>query len=177
MRNRWPILALLCVLASLLVPGIASASAVSSAENRVWAFELPEQVHVTGQHALTPDLHQGCELADYDFASDSLLAAKRGAPDFVVSPGGTAYPVPKGASGPVPVVNPGGKTTGTAFTGGKGGANGQVDTIRLMDPTAPKGASPGYPNGYIKYENAGKQGVNPYTGKTGSKADTHFPID
>jgi hypothetical protein len=55
--------------------------------------------------------------------------------------------------------------------------NGQVDTIRLMDPTSPKGASPGYPKGYIKYENANGQGVDPYTGKTGSSADTHFPID
>jgi hypothetical protein len=105
------------------------------------------------------------------------LAARGGAPDFVVTRGGTAYPVPKGATGPVPVVNPAGKTTGRAFTGGKGGANGQVDTIRLMDPTSPKGASPGYPNGYIKYENANGQGVDPYTGKTGSSADTHFPID
>ncbi len=78
MRNRWPILALLCVLASLLVPGIASASAGSSAENRVWAFDLAEQVHVDGAAALTPGLHQGCELAEYDFASGSLLAAKGG---------------------------------------------------------------------------------------------------
>ena len=78
MRSRWPILTLLCVLASLLVPGIASAHAAGSAENRVWAFDLAEQVHVAGQHALTLDLHQGYELAEYDLASDSLLAAKRG---------------------------------------------------------------------------------------------------
>ncbi len=79
MRPRWPILALLCVLASLLVPGIASAHPVSGAENRVWAFDLAEQAHVAGQHALTPDQHQGCELAEYDSASGSLLAAKGGA--------------------------------------------------------------------------------------------------
>jgi RHS repeat-associated protein len=46
-------------------------------------------------------------------------------PGYVVSPDGTAFPVPKGAQGPVPVVNEAGKTTGVAFTGGKGGANGQ----------------------------------------------------
>jgi len=46
MRNRWPILALLCVLASLLVPGIASAHSAAGAENRGWAFDLPEQVHL-----------------------------------------------------------------------------------------------------------------------------------
>ena len=99
------------------------------------------------------------------------------APDFVVSPGGTAFPVPKGASGPTPVVNPAGKKTGDAFTGGSGGANGQVDTIRMMDPTPPRGNSPGYPNGYIKYENKAGQGVDPYTGRTLSNKDSHFPID
>jgi len=99
------------------------------------------------------------------------------APDFVVSPGGTAYPVPTGATGPVPVINEAGKRTGTGFTGGKGGANQQVDTLRIMDSTAPRGQSPGYPTGYIKYENAAGQGVNPYTGRTGSRAETHFPLD
>jgi RHS repeat-associated protein len=111
---------------------------------------------------------------------DDVADAARGgsrAPDFVVSPGGTAYPVPRGATGPVSVVNNAGNRTGTAFTGGRGGANGQVDTIRLMDPTPPRGGSPGYPSGYIKYENAAGQGVNPYTGRTGSRADTHFPLD
>ncbi|RMG89967.1 MAG: hypothetical protein D6706_20430 [Chloroflexi bacterium] len=99
------------------------------------------------------------------------------APDFVVSPGGTAFPVPKGATGPTPVVNPGGKTTGTAFTGGKGGWNGQVDTIRIMNPTPPRGKSPGYPKGYIKYESKAGQGVDPYTGRTLSNKNSHFPID
>ena len=78
MRTRFPILALLCLLASLLVPGIASAHSATGAENRVWAFDLQGEVHVAGQHALTPGLHQGCELADYDSASGSLLAAKGG---------------------------------------------------------------------------------------------------
>ena len=78
MRNRWPILALLCVLTSLLAGGTASASSPSGAENRVWAFDLAEQVHVAGELALTPELHQGCELAYDDSASRSLLAAKGG---------------------------------------------------------------------------------------------------
>ena len=99
------------------------------------------------------------------------------APDFIVTPGGTAFPVPKGATGPVPVINQAGKRTGTAFTGGRGGTNGQVDTIRIMDPTPPRGRSPGYPGGYIKYENSSGQGVNPHTGRTGSREDTHFSID
>lgn len=85
--------------------------------------------------------------------------------------------MPKGATGPSPVVNPGGKTTGSAFTGGKGGANGQVDTMRIMNPTQARGKSPGYPNGYIKYENRAGQGVNPNTGRTVSNKDSHFPIN
>jgi len=40
MRNRWPILSLLCALASLLVPGIASASTTAGAGTRVLAFDL-----------------------------------------------------------------------------------------------------------------------------------------
>ncbi len=94
----------------------------------------------------------------------------------MVSPNGTAFPVPKGAQGPVPVVNPGGKQTGVAYTGGSGGANGKVDTIRIMNPTPAKGASPGYPNGYIKYENASGQGVNPLTGRTVPNTESHFPV-
>jgi len=78
MRNRWPILALLCVLASLLAGGIASAHSATGAENRVWAFDLAEQVHVAGASALTLELHQGSALAEYDSASGSLLAARGG---------------------------------------------------------------------------------------------------
>ncbi|HKG15076.1 MAG TPA: RHS repeat-associated core domain-containing protein, partial [Pyrinomonadaceae bacterium] len=99
------------------------------------------------------------------------------APGYVVSPGGTVFPVPPGATGPVPVINPAGNQTGVAFTGGSGGANGQVDTIRLMDPTPPRGASPGYPDGYIKYTNSGKQPVDPYTGKTIPNSQAHFPCN
>ncbi|MFO0699952.1 MAG: RHS repeat-associated core domain-containing protein [Nitrospira sp.] len=97
-------------------------------------------------------------------------------PDFVVSPGGTTYPVPKGAQGPTPVINPAGKQTGMAYKGGAGGANGQVTTMRVMDSTAPRGNSPGYPNGYVKYENQSGQGVNPYTGRTLPNTQSHFPI-
>ena len=88
------------------------------------------------------------------------------APNFVVSPNGTAFPVPSGATGPRPVINPSGSQTGVGFTGGSGGANGQVTTMRLMCPAPARGNSPGYPNGYVKYENSYGQGVNPYTGRT-----------
>lgn len=107
--------------------------------------------------------------------SASQTAAK--AVDFIVTPKGTAFPVPKGAQGPTAVVNASGTVTGTAYTGGTGGANGQVDTIRIMNPTPPRGSSPGYPNGYIKYENNSGQGVDPYTGRTLPNSQSHFPVD
>ena len=72
------LLALLCLLVSLVVPGIASASTASGAENRVWAFDFTEQVHVGRAAALTPELHRGCEPREYDLASDSPLAAGGG---------------------------------------------------------------------------------------------------
>jgi hypothetical protein len=92
-------------------------------------------------------------------------------PGFVVAPNGTVFPVPKNASGPTPNINRFGKTTGSAFTGGKGGANGQVETMRLMD------SNYRYPKGYIKYENKSGQGVNPYSGRTGSPAENHFSLE
>jgi hypothetical protein len=101
-------------------------------------------------------------------------------PNFIVDGNDTAFPVPNGAVGPTPVINPSGNVTGSAFTGGEGGANGQVSTMRIMDPTPSRGASPGYPNGYIKYENSATpkaQGVNPTTGKPASNATSHYPIN
>ena len=97
-------------------------------------------------------------------------------PNFVVSPSGTVFPVPSGSSGPTPVKNNSGNATGSAFTGGRGGANGQVSTMRMMNPTPPRGSSPGYPNGYIKYENCSRQGVDPYTGTTLPNSESHFPL-
>lgn len=129
---------------------------------------------VTGVKLLGSPMKMGLKGAN---VTKGAGKASDKAPDFVVSPGGTAFPVPKGATGPTPVVNPGGKTTGSAFTGGKGGANGKADTMRIMNPTPSRGKSPGYPNGYIKYENKSGQGVDPYTGRTLSNKDSHFPID
>jgi len=100
---------------------------------------------------------------------------------IVVTPGGTAIPVPNGAAGPVPIINPGGATTGFKFTGGSGGygMNSRVTTVRIMDPTLPNAASPGYPNGNVTYENAVGQGVNPATGRTIPDNDPmrHIPCD
>ena len=107
----------------------------------------------------------------------SLGSSTPHSPSFIVDPGGTAFPVPNGATGPVPNINTAGNQTGVKFTGGSGGANGQVTTMRLMDPTPPRGTSPGYPNGYIKYMNRTGQGVDPYTGRTLPNAQNHFRIN
>lgn len=91
----------------------------------------------------------------------------------MISSSGQVFPVPTGTTGPKPNANDAGKITGIRFTGGKGGENGQVSTMRIMDPTSR------YPNGYVKYENSTTprpQGVNPVTGKTDSRANTHYPI-
>jgi hypothetical protein len=76
MRNRWPLLAILCFLASLLVPGIASASVAPGAETRVWAFDLADGVRIGGSASLTLELHRGCERTYDHLAFDSLLAAR-----------------------------------------------------------------------------------------------------
>ncbi len=76
MRDRWPLLALLCALASLLVPDIAPANVAAGVETRVWAFDHAEQVRAETEGALTLELHRECYLADDDLASGSLLAAK-----------------------------------------------------------------------------------------------------
>jgi RHS repeat-associated protein len=101
-------------------------------------------------------------------------------PLIVVSPGGDAIPVPNGAAGPVPVVNPQGNTTGFGYTGGSGG-NGLSDNttgVRIMDPTPARGASPGYPNGYVSYGNSSGQTVNGQTGQTVPRSDpsAHVPL-
>lgn len=104
----------------------------------------------------------------------SVADVAKAAPNFVVTPGGTAFPVPTGATGPVPSINPAGNVTGAKFEGGSGGANGQVASMRIMDP------NPSNPTGYIKYENNASptpQGVDPYTGRTVSPDKAHFPID
>ncbi len=58
----------------------------------------------------------------------------------------------------------------------RGGKNGQVANMRIMDPRPAKGKAPAYPNGYIVYSNSRRQAVNPYTGQTGSRLETHFEL-
>ncbi|MBX3373176.1 MAG: hypothetical protein KF817_05020 [Phycisphaeraceae bacterium] len=77
--SRDPLLAILCVLASLLVPAIASANSAAGAETLAWAFDLQDQVGVKVERSLTFALHQGWAPTYDQLASDSLLAARGGA--------------------------------------------------------------------------------------------------
>lgn len=100
--------------------------------------------------------------------------------DFVVTPRGEAIPVPTGAKGPVSIVNKQGNTKGFGYIEGAGGPglDPRVSDVRIMDPTPAKGASPGYPGGYVVYQNKAGQGVNPATGQTVPKSDPsrHIPL-
>lgn len=116
-------------------------------------------------------------LAQEAQSSTTARSAGSQAPDFIVSPSGTAFPVPRSSSGPVPVINESGTQSGVAFVGGRGGANGQVSSMRIMDATSPRGSSPGYPGGYVKYENGARQGVDPYSGRTLPNSQSHHPIE
>lgn len=100
------------------------------------------------------------------------------APDFIIGPKGTAYPMPKGATGPEPLLNNAGKQTGVKFEKVSGNT---VTRVRVMDPVPPRGKAPAYPDGYIKYEKqmpqGGWQGIDPRTGKPGRPENVHFNIE
>ncbi|MEW6744303.1 MAG: hypothetical protein AB1486_16235 [Planctomycetota bacterium] len=78
MRSHWPFLAILCLLASLLVPGTASASTAAGAETRVGASDFTDGVGVGVERPVALELHRGCAGTYDDLASDSLLAARGG---------------------------------------------------------------------------------------------------
>lgn len=97
---------------------------------------------------------------------------------YISSPKGELFPVPKGAEGPNAtrsLTHPH-KINGVSFNGGIGGENKQVSTVRIMDAVPPRGKSPAYPNGYVAYENARRQKVDPYTGKTVSNQKGHYEL-
>ena len=99
----------------------------------------------------------------------SSSTSPNAAPDFIVTRSGDVLPVPAGSVGPLPSINRAGKQTGSRFVGGSGGPGGldpRVESLRLMDPTPPKGSIPGYPYGYGVYMNSRGQTVDPFTGRT-----------
>jgi len=71
---------MLCVWASLLVPGTASASSAVGVETRVRALDSADGARVGLERSLTLVLHLGCAPTYDRLASDSLLAARGGPP-------------------------------------------------------------------------------------------------
>lgn len=120
------------------------------------------RVNLSGPNALLAAFSEF--LAAEESAGVVGEAAQTGgrAPNFIVSEGGTAYPVPEGATGPFPAES--GK--GFQFTGGSGG-NGlspSATDFRFMDPVTTGKYQ--YPGGYGSYGNAAGQTINPLTGQT-----------
>ena len=143
-----------------------------SAARQAFEYKLPQEATQRSQQ-------EAARRAKQEMAQQTQQAQRGGgkqSTDFIVSSSGTAFPVPKGAQGPTSSINPAGKQTGVAYTGGAGGENGQVTSMRVMNPTPPRGNNSGSPNGYVKYENQSGQGVNPYTGRTIPNTQSHFPI-
>jgi RHS repeat-associated protein len=103
-------------------------------------------------------------------------------PNFVVNSQGQVIPIPGGAYGPFLNANPTGNITGWGYTGGMGwgtrGLSSNVISVRIMNPTPPRGPSPGYPGGYVNYLNPYSQSVNPYSGSMLSKDSPwwHIPL-
>ena len=104
MRISWPLFAILPLLASLLVPRIASTSTAVGNGTRVGTFDLVTQVCLGVDAPLTREQRPGCELARYDFTSDPLLAARGGgrAVDAATPIGRRGNPmhVPRGTNSP-----------------------------------------------------------------------------
>jgi hypothetical protein len=94
------------------------------------------------------------------------------APDFIVTPKGDVFPIPNGATGPMPVNN--GK--GFKYVDGSGGngLNKATTDFRFMDPVT--SGKYKYPNGYGSYNNAAGQTVNPLTGQTISPSNPWWHI-
>ena len=93
-------------------------------------------------------------------------------PSFIVSKGGTVFPIPKGATGPVSATS--GK--GFQFIEGVGG-NGlspKATGFRFMDPVTTGKYQ--YPGGYGSYFNKAGQTINPLTGQTIAPSNSWWHI-
>jgi len=156
MRTRWPILALLCLLASLLVPGIASASTASGAETRVWASDFVDGVGVGVERSLTLERHRGCASTYDDLASDSLLAAEggRGAIDDVL--GGLR----SGRSGRVKIVD---------------SADELVDVFGRLSRGGKSVEGTSYPGRMVELPDGTRVGIRPGSTSGGPTIDIYFP--
>jgi hypothetical protein len=108
---------------------------------------------------------QGVCYGTFPAVGLSPAAELRGAPGFVVTSGGTAIPVPEGATGPRPTRAPGFQFT--EGTGGGRGLDARVTGVRVMDANATQGRR-------AVFMNQGGQAVNPSTGRPAAKNDPNY---
>ena len=100
---------------------------------------------------------------------------------FVVTPRGAAVPVPTGATGPNPTRPSGNPPAphGFQFNGGTGGGPSlgeNVTDVRIMDPTPPRGNSPGYPHGAVVYSDRAGNPVMPDGSVPQTRGAYHIPL-
>jgi RHS repeat-associated protein len=143
---------------------LATLSAALSREDRITVFNLEvAETHTYFVGKTGAWVHNACGPE----VPRATMIGQESGPSIVV---------PREASGPTAVRS----GTGVKYTGGSGGngLNGRVTDVRIMEPTAPSRASPGYPDGYASYGNGSGQTVNPSSGHTVAPADLawHIPL-
>ncbi|MEK7554834.1 MAG: LamG-like jellyroll fold domain-containing protein, partial [Patescibacteria group bacterium] len=148
-------------IAGLLLPGITGVGAgIKAVDKTIDAVRGIDKALDVGEATVKGADNVGEAVRAVD---DTIQGAGQSAPDFIVSPGGTAFPVPKGATGPTPT-----RGKGFQYQGGQGG-NGlhpDVSGFRMMDPKTYGKYQ--YPNGYgsyFKVENFDEITLNPLTGE------------
>lgn len=105
-------------------------------------------------------------------AADDIAPEYPAPPPMIQGPGGEVLPlVPEDAVGSVV-----GSGKGLMFDipAGTEGLDPRVVGVRVMDPVV-SGPYP-YPNGYVVYQNAAGQAVNPVTGNTVGRSDPYWHI-
>lgn len=171
--TRWvlPFLAaLIAALAAILLGTTASASAAGVAETRVGAFNVVGEVLVGPPEHITAGQRLGEAAPQADFVVATGVAAKAG-PEiaegsgrlFVTSGRGVTYDIPKGWGQRM-------ADNGRGLVFQRGGASGNADMIRVMEPTAK------YQNGYVRVYNSLGQPLDVF-GKPGPASATHISQD
>ncbi len=169
--SRWPArLALIAALAAILVGTTASATAAVGAETRVGAL------NVAGQDLVEPPEHvsAGQRLGEAAPRAKIVVAtgvAAKAGPEiaegsgrlFVTSGRGVTYDIPKGWGQRM-------ADNGRGLVFQRGGASGNADMIRVMEPTAK------YQNGYVRVYNSLGQPLDVF-GKPGPASATHISQD
>jgi len=170
---RWPGFFLAALVAALVTSfgvGTASAATATAAQTRVGAHTPAAQIAVGPGVGIGAGQRLGNDAPAYDFALATGVAAKAGGEIaegggrlFVTSGRGVTYDIPKGWTQRM-------ADNGKGLVFQRGGATGNADMIRIMEPTAK------YSNGYVRVYNSYGQPVDVF-GKPGPGSATHISQD